>query len=1160
MSTPAFFKTAYFAESCPNCGGIIDDRRLSLGQPCEKCLETPRVCVCKALRNKQCLKEMATACRVWEETDRFKSFFTQKVGSSPWALQLTWAKRAFLKKSFAIVAPTGVGKTTFGLVFTAYLSQPSYILLPTKLLVKQAYERLLKFLPPSQIAVYLGKKDEKERIATANYKVLITTVNFFYRNFELIPKHFFKFIFVDDVDAVLKSSKNVDYLFKLMGFSDEDIKLALKRQKTEAERERLKKLSEHKDIILIVSSATVQPKTNRVMLFQQLLGFEVQQAQSNLRNIVDLWQQVENEDEALQEAAAFIQRYGGGCFLFVSADNGKEGVERTVSFLNKQGIKATAYHKVNDAQIKAFCQGELKVVVGISNAYNPLVRGVDLPEAVRYVIFLDVPKLIFPTVVSLRPSSLFGLLTALKDLLPAEKLNSYLSYVRRYLSLSETQIDRYPRIKTRLEEIAAFLEAHLNDKDFIERIKKDENIGLKEKNGQLYIVVGDTNGYLQASGRASRLFAGGLSKGLALTLYWDKKAARSLFKRMRFQDSVRFAQMEEVDFNALFKEIDADRERIKAIKAGKDLPEKKDLFKTTLVVVESPTKAKTIASLFGRPSRRRIGHLLVYEINLEDRLLCITASLGHVYDLTISDGYFGVKKEDGRFLPVYAPIKSCLDCGVQTTENLCPRCHKPLSLSKAEVIQALKQIALEVDEILIATDPDTEGEKIGWDISLLLRPFHPVIKRAEFHEVTRRAFLKAIKNLRSLHLPLVKAQILRRIADRWVGFILSQRLWEAFQRRTLSAGRVQTPVLGWVIEREKERRQKKARISFSLGGFSLSFEELDLDKAKEIFTRLEQAKIIISDAGEKTISSPPPYHTGPLLTDASQLLYLSVSQTMHLLQELFEKGIITYHRTDSMHVSEVGREVAKEYITAKFGEEVLQKRTWAKEGTHECIRPTRPLDEQEIRYMLATGTLELSNPKQALRLYRLIFNRFMASQMKDAQVKVKELKLCLPEIGWEKEWEIYTEVIEPGFSLLKPLKITPLKEIIIKDKELRLVPKAMPYTEGSLVEEMKQRGLGRPSTYAKIVSVLLERRYLISHKNYLFPTRLGKEVFTFLDKHYHEYVNEEFTRQLEEKMDAVEENKLDYQQVLTALFKEVVEKEWQEDLKEVEVSYGSYLS
>jgi len=282
---------------------------------------------------------------------------------------------------------------------------------------------------------------------------------------------------------------------------------------------------------------------------------------------------------------------------------------------------------------------------------------------------------------------------------------------------------------------------------------------------------------------------------------------------------------------------------------------------------------------------------------------------------------------------------------------------------------------------------------------------------------------------------------------------------------------------------------------------------------------------------------------------------------MRLLQELFEKGLITYHRTDSIHVSEVGREVAKEYITAKFGKEVLQKRAWAKEGTHECIRPTRPLDEQEIRYMLATGALELSNYKQALRLYRLIFNRFMVSQMKEAQVRVKELRLCLCELDWEKQWEVYTEVIEPGFSLLKPLKTIPLKEgAKIKDKELRLVPKAMPYTEGSLVEEMKQRGLGRPSTYAKIVSVLLERRYLISHKNYLFPTRLGKEVFTFLDKHYHEYVNEEFTRQLEEKMDAVEENRLDYQQVLTALFKEVVEKEWQEGLKEVEVGYGSYLS
>ncbi len=1150
---------AYFSELCPNCGSRISDVRLFKGLPCSHCLEeTQTGSVCEVLKASGKMQGMATFCQLQEETKKFEHFFKRNLGFGPWSLQLSWFKRAFLKKSFAIVAPTGVGKTTFGMLYAAYIQAPSYIILPTKMLVEQVCEKLSKMVPCKEIVAYLGKKGQKELIQSAGYRILITTVNFFYRNAEILPKNFFKFVFVDDIDAILKSSRRVELLFQLLGFDEANIASASKIRLSQEELKRIKAIREKMDVVLVVSSATVQPKPRRMLLFERLLGFEISRTQIKLRNIVDALEEVKDEKEALKKAVAFIKEWGGGTFVFVSSERGKEGVEKVVSFLNKCKIRAISYENFKGKNKEAFRQGKIQAVVGIGTAYNSLARGIDLPEAVRYIVFIDVPKMVFPASVGLNPRRLFGILLALKDLLPVDKNSLYLSYLKKYLGLSEAQLarvmERYPKTRERLQEIADFLDGLLKDKSFRKRIEGSDTVGFQQKNGRWFIVVADVNGYLQASGRASRLFAGGLSKGLVVTFYWDKKALNSLLKRLKnsapLGGEIKFWPLKEVNLKGLFEEIDKDREKIKslitAVGSKQTFSQPKDLFTPTLVIVESPTKAKTIAGLFGKPAKRKIGNLTVYEVNLENRLLCITASLGHVCDLITNEGYFGIIEEDGRFLPIYAPIKRCGHCGVQTADALCPWCHNPPSQTKKEVILGLRQMAIEVDEIFIGTDPDTEGEKIGWDLFLLLRCFNHHISRIEFHEVTRQGLLRAIKRPREFSLPLVKAQILRRVADRWVGFVLSRQLWEAFGKNTLSAGRVQTPVLGWVIKREQDRRQKKAVITFLLNEHPLSFEELDLNKARKIFAGLDNAQIEIVSWCQKDISPSPPYDTSSILIDSSHILHLSAQNTMQILQELFEKGLITYHRTDSTHVSEFGQSIALEYITQKFGRDFWAKRSWGKAGTHECIRPTRPLDDEELRFLVATGEIYLNQPKQAIRLYRLIFNRFMASQMREAQVKVTEIRMRFPDLSGtflsEHTWQIYSEIIKPGFDLVTPLKVIPLTTPLkIEKRELKFVPQTPPFTEGSLIEEMKKKGLGRPSTYAKIVSVLLERRYLISRKEFLFPTRLGRDVFNFLEANYHEYIDEEFTRLLEQKMDAVEKGQEDYQVMLHSIFKWVIE-------------------
>ena len=1175
-------KIAEFHRMCPNCGRVISDERLKKGLPCERCLPhevsyKKRKEICQELDGN--LKQFSAICEIDDFVEEYCRFFKEKTGFTPWSLQVMWTKRVALKKSFTMIAPTGIGKTTWGLVTSAFLKGRVYILVPTKLLVLQTVDKL-KTLTEKKIVAYTGKKKEKEEIKSGEYEILVTTTNFLYRNFEIIPKPF-NFVFVDDVDSLLKSAKNVDKVIQLLGFTEKDIEVAFKllELKTRiAKRPNenlfmeikryenyLEKRRNEIHNVLVVSSATSQPRSRRVKLFREILGFEIGKSATALRNVEDVL--IYTENDPLEESIKRIKRYGKGVFVFISSDKGREYVDEVVNRLSESGIPSVSYEDFDPERQKQFLEGKIWAVVGIASYRNPLARGIDLPQAVRYAVFLGVPKLEFNVKLDFTPAKLYGLLIALREIFPKEEqpiVARYISFLKRYLGLKEENLSNYPKVMERVKEIANYIEKFLSEEEFKEKIRKSESISLKEKNGELHLVIGDAAGYIQASGRTSRMFAGGLTKGLSLMFVDDLKAFNSLKKRILiFLEDVTFKVLDydrgkelseklgfkligEKEIEDIFKTIDEDRKRVESILSGKITPETKSLVTTGLVIVESPNKARTIANFFGKPVRRKIKNVDAYEINIGNKLLLLTASKGHVFDLTLRDGIWGVVEEKGNFIPVYDTIKYCTKCNEQTTEPFCTKCNGKPDVDKITVVEALRELGLEIDEVFIASDPDTEGEKIGWDLGTVLKPYQSSMKRMEFHEVTKRAFMEALENPREIDENLVKAQIVRRIADRWVGFSLSQHLWKVFGKHWLSAGRVQTPVLGWVIERFQKSREKIGLVTVEteVGKFSLTVE--DPRKLREV--KGDKLKIKVLEKEEIERNPKPPYNTGEFLREVADKLKLSAERVMEIAQDLFESGFITYHRTDSVRVSAAGMGVAKEFISERFGSEFVKLRPWGEGGAHECIRPTRPLDETELRTLVAVSGSSAKMTRDHFRVYDLIFRRFMASQMVPAKVERVSLEIKLLPDDIETKEEMLTRIVKDGWNLVWPMEIKPLpfdlKEgesyyFKLKGIQKRKVPKTFPYTQGELIEEMRKRGIGRPSTYAKIVQTLLDRRYVTERGKFLYPTKLGKEVYQYLSEHFPEYTSEEFTRELESLMDKVENGEVDYQEVIRNL-KEVL--------------------
>lgn len=1079
-----------YAGLCHSCGGDLSSDEIS---------------------SHSCFRRNSPLCYFKYETlyQEFIEFFEKAIGS-PRAIQKFWARRILNGESFAAVAPTGIGKTSFGAVMSLFLAlkgRRSYIILPTTLLVKQVVENIQEYA--DKLGIDLGvnedenskitllhyhgrlKEDEKERffqLLQKDFHILVTTTQFLAKHFDDIngingAKRTFDFIFVDDVDAVLKASRNVDRILMLLGF----------RKTAEGWKGEAKGC-------LMVSTATAK-RGQKVQLFRQLLNFDVGSTTHAVRNIEDIV--VEAEEASLETLRKILLQMGGGGIIFARSSDEAEEVYR---WLSESRLRIGLVTSGRTKDYELFEKGEIDYLIGTAYYYGTLVRGLDLPERIRFAVFYGAP--VFRVRVEDIDSASPGIIKTLAFIFRE------CDEVKPFLQILPT-IDRKPGEMAKLREALKTV------------VARGEVAGKDVAFKGHEVIFPDIRTYIQGSGRTSRLFAGGITKGAAFLFEKDPNILSAFIERAKFYD-IEFKPTQEVDFEELKREIDESRNRYR--KRGEF-----DIIKPTLFVVESPTKAKQIARFFGQPSIKVLtagdftSAVIAYEVPTPERVLIITASLGHVTDLITDRGFHGVEVDGvSRFVPVYASIKRCRKCSYQFTEerDSCPKCGGDIDDSKGRIAM-LRRLAKETGFVIIGTDPDSEGEKIAWDIKNLLSGCAE-IRRAEFHEVTRRALMEALANLRDVDENLVKAQLVRRIEDRWIGFVLSQKLWQVFHDTNLSAGRAQTPVLGWIIERAKEGRERR-KVAV-IREFSLYLEDVD-ERELELEISLLNERI-------EERNPLPPYTTDAMLRDANAILKLSAKETMKIAQDLFERGLITYHRTDSTHVSEVGLRIARDYLGDDY-----QGRSWAGEGegAHECIRPTRPVDRNTLERLIHEGVIQAEDLKWAhLALYDLIFRRFMASQCKAYAVKIAEYKITAN--GKEFREERVVEALGKAYQLYRwsvwVKDALPVGRFKVK-AEIRSIPKAPLYTQSDVVQLMKEKGIGRPSTYATILDRLFVRNYVGERNGRIYPTRRGIEVFEFLRKNYGGFVSEDRTRLLEEKMDAVERGELDYLEALEELYQEI---------------------
>ena len=1156
---------------CPNCEGDISDSRLLKGSLCSKCLKKPTSSfkiIWKELKKSRRLKKYYQVLKLNYEFNEVKKLFKKILRSKPSSLQEIWIKRALLGESFSILAPTGIGKSVTGLILSIYFSgikkKKSYLMFPTTLLVQQAENKLKEFLKKSGIHASIvsyhsalskkQKEEAKEKIISNDFSILITTDRFLSKNFELI-KTKFNFVFVDDADSFLKSTKNIDKIVKILGGDDKLLEIAEKKVKggkIDEDEEIYEETAKSKLGILVFSSATaIQKRTKKIRIFREIFGFDVGFKTEFLRNIEDFYVEDKKVKERVLE---LVKKLGKGGLIFIPMALGKDFLNEIKNYLTDNGIKAETYEKPKEELIEKFRKGEVEVLLGISSFRSPLSRGLDLPETIRYALFAGVPRMEIPlTLETYNPTRLLTISNIIIDLVGEKERDEILAIankLKKIVPLSKDSIEKIEKGEN-LDEFHSYARSlilksreilsKIITPELLEKIDKSREIRLKKDEEGFKLIVADPRGYLQASGRTSRMYVGGLSKGLCILIVDDEKAFFGLERRIKFYiDDFEFKEYNETEVKKVLYEVDKDRKRIRDILNGKYIEELKDLIKVYLLIVESPTKAKTIARFFGRPNRRRIGNLTVYEISVGNKILEIVASAGHITDLVENVGFDGIYvMSDGKdFLPVYATIKKCRKCGEQFVGyKRCPFCGSKEFFDKKETIETLRKLALETNGIILATDADAEGEKISYDLMLLLKPYNQKIGRMEFHEVTRRAILRGLENLREVNLGLVNAQILRRIEDRWIGFELSKILKRKFRESNLSAGRVQTPVLGWIIKRTKEVFEKVpvAKVILENGEiFTVKEISEDIKKVKEVKIEVDEKKVDVKPF--------PPFTTDTMLKESSKKLKFSAEKTMKLAQDLFENGLITYHRTDSTHVSSVGISIAKEYMENENVLDLFEPKSYGKEGTHECIRPTRPLDKNQLMNLIKTKILIVQSnlTKDHFALYDLIFKRFIASQSKPAKLLKQKIKVKIGPYCVEEERNV--ELKFEGFYRFVEFK--PDKRIapgIYKVKSIKIfrISKSRPYTQGELVSLMKERGIGRPSTYAKIISTILKRNYAVERKNFLFATKKGMKIFDFLNKNYNEYVSEEFTKKLEDDMDSVAKGEKNHLKIIKELYNKV---------------------
>ncbi|MCS7123169.1 MAG: reverse gyrase, partial [Candidatus Aenigmarchaeota archaeon] len=869
-------------------------------------------------------------------------------------------------------------------------------------------------------------------------------------------------------------------------------------------------------------------KSKGFKMLKEAIGFDFSFRPEFVRNIDDYFAFNLNIVE-------IVKKLGAGGLIFIPISKGVEFGKEVEKILRENNINALFLDSKKKNILKKFEKGEIDVLIGIGSYKSPLARGIDLPERIRYAIFYGVPRMEIKLSYEKIPTKTISLLT---NILPFIEDNYKKAKIQKFIEILRNTMKKYLYEKyideNLMNEIGEFLKTIINE-DFIKKIEKSETTSLIKKEQDFFLVVSDPLAYIQGSGRTSRLFVGGITKGLSILIVDEKKAFNDLIKKLNyFIDDFEIKELSEEKLKQTIEKIDEDREKIRR----KEKIEK-EYFETALIIVESPTKARTISRFFGTPAKRVFNGNVFFETIIGKYLACVAATQGHLLELKNEGGLYGIKIIENNFLPIYDFIKKCSKCNESFVDGeFCPFCGSKEIFNKKSIIEALKELALEYDKIFIATDFDSEGEKICYDIFSHLNIINNNIKRLEIHEITRNAFLRALENPIDLDEKLVESQLVRRIEDRLVGYSLSEMLQKEFNKKTLSAGRVQSPVLKWIIENAKEYAKKKKILRVKIENeLEIDFEikERKIDLNKEVFVEVEEV--------EEKINPLPPYITNSLLKDANQLYNFSSTEIMRIAQDLFECGLITYIRTDSTTVSDLGMKIAKDYLEKKNLKEIFEPKKYYKEGAHECIRPTKSIDSFELKQLINLKLLRfpIRFEDKHFLIYDLIFKRFIASQCKNALIKKQIIKASLN--SYSSKLERVVEIVDSGFlnfSFLKTFERISSGKYKILEGSLRRVPLAWLFKEGDIIEKMKKEGIGRPSTYSNIINKLFEKRYVMKIKEKIIPTSLGKKVMNFLENKYKNLISVETTRKLEEDMDKIEKGELYYQDVLKRIFNELI--------------------
>jgi len=565
-----------------------------------------------------------------------------------------------------------------------------------------------------------------------------------------------------------------------------------------------------------------------------------------------------------------------------------------------------------------------------------------------------------------------------------------------------------------------------------------------------------------------------------------------------------------------------------------------------LVIVESPAKANTIKKFLGGKSK-------------------VVASMGHIRDLPKSK--LGVDTKN-NFEPEYINIRG-----------------------KAPLINSLKKDAKDAKQVYLATDPDREGEAIAWHLAYLLGIDQNSDCRVTFNEITKQAVKNGINNPRKIDINLTDAQQARRVLDRIVGYKISPVLWKKV-KKGLSAGRVQSVAVKVIVDREEEIEKfvpeeywninlivsdKRTKTEFDCKFIGKNNEKVELHSKEEvdkILSDLENAKYIVTDVkkGDKKRNPAPPFITSTLQQDASRKLNFTIRKTMTIAQGLYEgiklpekglTGLITYMRTDSTRISNDARESAKKFIESEYGEKYYENRFYKTKSdaqdAHEAIRPTYvELTPDEIKPSLTTDQY---------KLYKLIYNRFIASQMASAIYDTVAVSIDGGEYNFRANGQtlkfkgymaIYIETEEKEeFMKIPELEIgEEVRKEKIDAKQSFTEPPPR-YTEATLVKLLEEKGIGRPSTYAPVINTILARRYIEKVQKQLIPTDLGRVVNTLLVQNFKDVVNVEFTAKMEEEFDKIAEGNEDWKKIIQEFytpFEKIVEKV-DKELEHVKLEY-----